>query len=184
MSEKSDKQWFVMRDLTRPIAKRPAYVMLEEMGIEYYTPMVSKVVIRGGKRVRKRVPFLHDLIFVHDTRSALDPIVESVPTFQYRFLKQRKLMTVREADMNRFIRAVESTEFPRYYCPEEITPDMLNRKICIIGGQLDGYEGFLITTRGSKVKRLLVELPSLLAATVEVEPEFIRLIEDKTDTDK
>ena len=93
-------------------------------------------------------------------------------------------MTVREADMNRFIRAVESTEFPRYYRPEEITPDMLRRKICIIGGQLDGYEGFLITTRGSKVKRLLVELPSLLAATVEVELEFIRLIEDKTDTDK
>ena len=52
MSEKSDKQWFVMRDLTRPIAKRPAYVMLEEMGIEYYTPMISKVVVRGGKRVR------------------------------------------------------------------------------------------------------------------------------------
>ena len=77
MSEKSDKQWFVMRDLTRPIAKRPAYVMLEEMGIEYYTPMVSKVVIRGGKRVRKRVPFLHDLIFVHATRSVLDPIVET-----------------------------------------------------------------------------------------------------------
>ena len=85
MSEKSDKQWFVMRDLTRPIAKRPAYVMLEEMGIEYYTPMISKVVVRGGKRVRKQVPFLHDLIFVHDTRSVLDPIVESVPTFQYRF---------------------------------------------------------------------------------------------------
>lgn len=176
-----DKQWFVMRDLTRPIAKHPAYLMLKDLGIEYYTPMVSKLVIQGGKRERKQVPFIHDLIFVHGTRSVIDPIVENVPTFQYRFLKQRKPMTVREADMNRFIKAVESIEFPHYYHPEEVTPDMRRRKIRMIGGPLDGYEGFLITTRGSKVKRLLVELPSLLAATVEVEPEFIRLIEDKTD---
>ena len=166
MSKDDDLKWFVMRDLTRPIAKLPAYLMLKDMGIEFYTPMVSKVVTRGGKRVRKQMPFIHDLIFVHGSRSIIDPIVRSVPTFQYRFMKKRELMTVREAS-------------PRYYRPEEITPEMLRRKIHIIGGQLDGYEGFLITTRGSKVKRLLVELPSLLVATVEVEPEFIRLIEDK-----
>lgn len=179
MSKDDDLKWFVMRDLTRPIAKLPAYLMLKDMGIEFYTPIVSKVVTRGGKRVRKQMPFIHDLIFVHGSRSIIDPIVRSVPTFQYRFMKKRELMTVREADMERFIKAVESTPSPRYYRPEEITPEMLRRKIHIIGGQLDGYEGFLITTRGSKVKRLLVELPSLLVATVEVEPEFIRLIEDK-----
>ena len=53
---------------------------------------------------------------------------------------------------------------------------MRNRRIRIIGGNLDGYEGSLITTRGSKVKRLLVEIPMLLAATVEVETEFIQLL--------
>ena len=53
---------------------------------------------------------------------------------------------------------------------------MLNRKIRIIGGQLDGYTGTLVTTRGSKTKRLLVELPLLLAAAVEVNMEYIQLI--------
>ena len=53
---------------------------------------------------------------------------------------------------------------------------MLKRKIRIIGGPLDNYEGFLLTVRGSKVKRLLIELPTFLAASVEVEPEFIQLI--------
>lgn len=53
---------------------------------------------------------------------------------------------------------------------------MLNRKIRIIGGQLDGYIGTLVTTRGSKTKRLLVELPMLLAAAVEVNTEYIQLI--------
>lgn len=53
---------------------------------------------------------------------------------------------------------------------------MYGHKIRIVGGTLDGYEGYLLTTRGSKVKRLLVELENYLAVSVEVLPEFIQLI--------
>lgn len=66
--------------------------------------------------------------------------------------------------------------FPKYYLPEEITPEMLNRRIRIVGGPLDGYEGTLITVRGSKVKRLLVDLPGILSVGVEVKPEFIQFV--------
>lgn len=168
--------WFVMRDLTRANAKLPAYLMLKDEGVECFTPMVWKLVTSGGKREKREVPFMHDLLFVHGSRQDIDPIVERVNTFQYRFLKQRRPMIVHDADMERFMRAVESTESPHYYHPEEITPDMLRREIRIIGGNLDGYTGHLVTVRGSKVKRLLVELPSLLAATIEVEPEYIQLV--------
>ena len=78
--------------------------------------------------------------------------------------------------MERFIYAVESSENPKFYSLNEVTSEMINRKIRIIGGKLDGYTGTLVTTRGSKVKRLLVELPSLLAASVEVEAEYIQLV--------
>lgn len=176
--ESSCRQWFVMRDLTRYNTKRPAYLMLQEKRIRYFTPMVWKLFDLKGRRERKKVPYMQDLIFVHDTRETLDRIVERIPTFQYRYLRKtnRIPMTVRDTDMERFIRAVESVESPHYYRPDEITPEMCNRRIRIIGGQLDGYEGGLITTRGSKTKRLLVELPTLLAASVEVEPEYIQLI--------
>ena len=85
-------------------------------------------------------------------------------------------MTVSEAEMNRFIQAVRSTESPRYFMPEEITPSMLGRPIRMIGGSLDGYEGTLLTVRGSKVKRLLVELPGLLTVGVEVDPDYIQFV--------
>jgi hypothetical protein len=52
---------------------------------------------------------------------------------------------------------------------------MYGRKIRIVGGPLNGYEGSLLTTRGSKVKRLLVELKGFLAVGVEVDPEYIQL---------
>ena len=54
------KQWFVMRDLTRSNAKCPAYVLLEKLGVEYFTPMVWKITIRNGQHNRKRVPYIHD----------------------------------------------------------------------------------------------------------------------------
>ena len=85
-------------------------------------------------------------------------------------------MVVSDAEMERFIRAVSASASPKYYLPEEITPEMLNRSIRIVGGPLDGYEGTLVTTRGSKVKRLLVELPSLLSVAVEVNPEYIQFL--------
>ena len=174
----NDVQWFVMRDLTRSNAKFPAYQMLDDLGIKNYTPKVQKIIVRKGKRECKKVPFIHDLLFVHDSRRIIDPIVENVHTFQYRFLKGRMPMTVREKDMDYFMKAVESSESPQYFRPQDITPEMRKRKIRIIGGPLDGYEGHLITVRGSKVKRLLVELPALLAATVEVEPDFICLVKE------
>ena len=90
----------------------------------------------------------------------------------------KKVLFIHDLLLDYFMKAVETSESPQYFRPEDITPEMRKRKIRIIGGPLDGYEGHLITVRGSKVKRLLVELPALLAATVEVEPDFICLVKE------
>ena len=104
----------------------------------------------------------------------MDPIVEEISTLQYRYLRggYRKPMTVGHAEMNRFIRAVHSDDSPRYFLVEELTSAMIR----IEGGPLDGYEGRLLSIRGSRVKRLIVEIPGLLVAAVEVDPEYIRLL--------
>ena len=176
-SEK-EMRWYVMRDLKRTNAKVPAYKLLKGMKMEVFVPMKWHLVTRKGIRIREEVPFIQDLLFVHETRLNLDPIVKKTPTLQYRWLRNtwREPMTVHDADMDRFIRAVSNSESPRYYLPEEITPTMYGRKIRIEGGPLSGYEGRLLTTRGSKVKRLLVELEGFLAVGVEVDPEYIQLI--------
>lgn len=167
-----------MRDLKRANAKTPAYKQMRDRGIEVFTPMKWRITMKRGRRIREEVPFVRDLLFVHATRVCLDPIVENTPTLQYRWLRNtyRRPMTVSETDMERFIRAAGADETPEYYLPAEITPSMYGRKIRIVGGPLDGYEGCLITRRGSRVKRLLVELPMLLSVGVEVNPDYIQLI--------
>lgn len=171
-------QWFVMRDLKRSNTKLPAYKLFKDLGVEVFTPMVWKLSVKQGKRCREKVPFMQDLLFVHDTRQAVDSIVEKNDTIQYRYIRggYKVPMTVRNADMERFIHAVESVGNPCYYTPDEVSADMIGKEVRIIGGPLDGYEGHLQKMQGSRIKRLFIELPNLLTASVEVQPEYILLI--------
>ena len=43
---------------------------------------------------------------------------------------------------------------------------------------MDGYEGFLLKARGTRKRRLIVNLDTFLALAVEVAPEFIALLPD------
>ena len=85
-------------------------------------------------------------------------------------------MTVRDADMDWFIRAVKSADAPRYYTPDEVSAAMIGKRVRIIGGPLDGYEGNLQKMQGSRAKRLFVELSGILTASVEVQPEYILIV--------
>lgn len=78
--------------------------------------------------------------------------------------------------MERFIKAVNSDPDPQYYSPDEITDSMLGRRVRIVGGPLDGNEGNLLAVRGSRRRRLLIEIPSLIVASVEADPQYIRFI--------
>jgi len=172
-------RWFVMRDLKRPNAKQPAYKQLESNGIEVFTPMKSRVGTKNGKRVREHVPFIRDLLFVHDSRKTIDPIVAKTPTLQYRYEKgcgYCSPMTVPDANMERFIRAVNGSNNPEYYLPEELSSVMCGRSVRIVGGSLDGYTGKLLTVRGSRTKRLLIEMTGLFFVGVEVSPEYVQLL--------
>lgn len=182
--EQEKRQWFAMRDLKRPNAKLRAYEMLKDKVERVYTPMVKKTLMRNGKRCLVDVPYIPDLLFVYDSKSVIDPIVSSVPTFQYRFVRSSTPhrgggieAVISDKEMEQFIRVTESIEKFRYYTPDEVSPSMYGRKICIVGGSLDGCVGRLKTKRGSKYKELIIEMQGILAVGVQVSPEYIRFIE-------
>lgn len=168
-----------MRDLKRANAKLPAYVELPAMGFEVFTPMRCVVKTKQGRNEKVHVPAIQDLLFVHSSRALLDPAVESISTLQYRFVRgggANSPMTVREADMERFITAINSDSDPRYFMPDELTPAMYGKEIRIVGGPLDGYSGRLLSVKGMRKRRLIVELPGMLKAAVEVSPDLIYCI--------
>lgn len=176
--DKTVFQWFVMRDLKRSNAKQPAYKMLSDLKFEVFTPMTWKLHNIKGKQIRKEVPIIPSLLFVYTSKNLLDKIVAKINTLQYRFVcdGHHSPMTVRDKEMQQFIHAVKSTLNPRIYTPTEITPEMIGKKVRIIGGPLDNYEGFLQKLQGSRNKRLFVELPGLFTASVEVQRDFIQVL--------
>lgn len=172
--------WFVMRDLKRANAKEPAYLQLRNAGFEVFTPLKRVLTLQRGQRIRREVPCIRDLLFVHDRQSAIDPIVAKTPTLQYRYKKGAAYctpMTVPDPEMERFIRAVNTSENPHYFLPGELTPAMCGHLVQITGGTFDGYTGVLLSVRGSKTRRLVVELPGFLSVGVELENcEYLRLL--------
>lgn len=168
-----------MRDLKRRTANVLAIHTLAEAGLEVFTPMTQMVMTIGGRRQRRDVPVIQDLLFVHATKEILDPYVARYPNLQYRYRFGRSASqptVIREHDMQQFIFAVTHTQNPRYYMPGELTPDMFGRKVRIVGGLLDNMEGRLLSIKGMRKRRLIIELPYLITTAVEVEPEFVQFI--------
>lgn len=170
--------WFAMRDLKRPNAKTKAYEELTELGYEVFTPMRWEVKTVAGKRVRRCLPVISDLLFVRSDRHKLDKEVTRSATLQYRYAKGARAcpITVPEADMDRFVKAVNAASQARYYLPEEIRPEMYGREVRVIGGPLDGYHGHLLAIKGQRKKRLLLNLHGLLTAAIEVTPDYLQLL--------
>ena len=178
-----EDRWYVLRDLARPNAKNPAYKQLQampEMAGCVFIPMKQRVFTEFGKRVVRFVPYMPDLLFVHKSKKELDPIVHDIELLQYRYVrggKQFEAMSVRAQDFEKFKEAVEQIDNVEYYSYEEVSPQLYGKKIRIIGGRLNGFEGRLMSKRGSKFKRLLVDLRECnLAAAIQVESEFIQLM--------
>lgn len=177
-----------MRDLKRVNAKNPAYKMLAELGFNTFTPLKLKVYDKGGKRVREWIPFMQDLLFVESAKEDLDDVVNKCDTLQYRFIKGMGYgvpMTVPCAEMDRFIAAVGRQKAPVYYNIDEITPEMIGRRIRMVcDGALNTYEGNLLMIKGARKKRLLVQLEGILAAGVEIKDfEYIEVIPKKDKPD-
>lgn len=168
-----------MRDLKRRNSNTLAVYDLEKAGLEVFTPMTQMIMTIGGRRQRRNVPVIQDLLFVHEAKETIDCYVEKYHTLQYRYLfgkTKDEPMTVREEEMERFIFAVGHTEAPKYYRPGELTETMYGKKVRIVGGLLDQYEGRLLSLKGMRKRRLILELSGIITAAVEVEPDFIQIV--------
>ena len=173
------KQWFVLRDFKKRNAKSPGYKLFPELGILTFTPMHWVVSTRHGKKVREYVPVIQSLLFAYDTKETLASIVEKESAIQFQFRRgagKNYFMTVSNAEMERFINAVNNDPSPIYFTPEELTPYKIGKAIIVNGGPLNGYTGVLLKMRGTKKKRLLVKIEGFLTAAVEVNPDFVQFV--------
>ena len=179
--KESKREWFVMRDLHRGHRAHLSYQLLAEKGYSTYTPTV-KTIVRDKTRKAYIVerPYLPDLFFLNAQRSQLIALTnEPKCNFQFRYrygVSPPAPMVVPDKQMDDFIRANKESEETRFFPVTDIPKSARNSPIRIIGGPLDGLEGLLLRTRGTKRKQLIIELPHFLAISVYVKDEYIEFL--------
>lgn len=167
--------WFAMRATYRRemIAKRA----LEERGIESFVPMRYELKLQGGRRKRKLVPAIHNLIFVYAEPKVLQTAKARLPYLQYMIRKGGEKITVPEEQMRRFIAVTDSLDVGLTYCnPEELKLE-LGQRVKVHGGPCDGQEGVLVKIPGSRSRRVVVAIEGVTAvALATMKPEQLEML--------
>ena len=174
---KNEVCWYVMRAYRNEA--RAEEVLSGEDGLPFFIP--KRYVIRTfhGKKTRVMVPAIASLVFVYASRNQLNKFKALHPFIQYVMLNRisgLEFMKVPEKEMENFIRVASHTEEnPTYYQPDEVNLKT-GQHIRVIGGSLDGTEGYFVKVKGKRNRRLVVELDGVMAISVEVKPDLVEVI--------
>jgi transcription antitermination factor NusG len=175
----NDVHWYVLRAVfNRELKVRDA---LRRAGFYCYVPMCYRVETVHGRKVRRLLPAITELVFIHSTLSAIKEFkLHSKDTVYWLTTPKdghREKIIVPDKAMEDFIRLTQQREQEvTYFRPGEISLSKGDR-IRIHGGSFDGVEGTLVKIKGKRDKKILVSIPEIIAAAVSIRPEVVELIE-------
>ena len=151
---------------------------LRKAGFRSHVPMKYEVKTVRRQEQRTMVPAITGLIFVRTTEEALKEYIrhksrESIYMRKSTFSNKQDYLTVPDYAMERFIEFTNiRQEKITYFKPEELNLKE-GEKIRIKGGIYDGYEGTILRFKGKRNKHLVVQIPGVIIAAVELEPELV-----------
>ena len=154
-------------------------VLSGDYGLPFFIPKRYILQLIHGKKVRRLVPAIPGLLFVHASRVQINELKLRYPFMQYVMRKMGsglEYMKVPEKEMNNFIKVASQTEeHPTYFAPEELNL-RAGTRIKVIGGAFDGAEGYFMKVKGKRNRRLVVKLEGVMAISVEVSPDLVEVI--------
>ena len=152
---------------------------LDARGITCFVPMQYRREERNGQMVKRLVPSVHNLIFIHLTPSEMTDYKRST-ALPIRYIMNREThepITVPTQEMENFIRVAGTYEEKLIYLNPNPEDFAQGERVRIIGGQFAGAEGIFV--RIKRDRRVLVSVPGLVAvATTYVHPSMIEKITD------
>ena len=155
---------------------------LDARSITNFVPMQYRREERNGVMVKRLVPSIHNLIFIHITPSDMRKYRETT-AMPIRYIMDRgkhKPITVPDREMENFIRVAGTYEEKLIYLNPEPGDFSEGERVRIIGGQFAGAEGIFV--RIKRDRRVLINIPGVVAvATTHV---HLSMLEKITDPDE
>ncbi|MBR1803310.1 MAG: UpxY family transcription antiterminator [Muribaculaceae bacterium] len=154
---------------------------LDARGIECFIPMKQTLVLRRGRRVKKLVPTIHNLIFFHIEPSAMKQY-KATTKLPIRYIMNpatKQPVVVPEDQMNSFIAVAGSYDEQLEYIQYDARKFTRGDRVRIMGGPFEGAEGVLRRVKGSQ--RVVVCIEGVVAViTTDIHPSLLEKLPTAT----
>lgn len=152
---------------------------LDARGITCFVPMQYRREERHGVMIKRLVPSVHNLIFIHITPSRMKEY-KATTDLPIRYMMNRethKPIIVPSREMENFIKVAGTYEEKLIYLNPDPGDFAKGERVRIIGGMFAGAEGVFVRIKGDR--RVLINIEGLVAvATTYVHPSMIEKITD------
>lgn len=148
-------------------------------GMEAFVPLKYVVKTVRGQKQRALVPALSQLLFIKGTLDEVKAYLQRAPYTAYikksTFSNKEDYLTIPTKAMEDFIAVTEHREeHVTYFRPDEISLQAGDR-IRIKDGVYEGREGIIMRIKGKRNRHLVVQIPGMIVAAVELAPEMIQI---------
>ena len=181
MEENNDiEQWFCL-GCTSPQRELKVRDDVRRYGLEAFVPLKYEVKKHRHQEQRALVPAISGLMFAKGTLDEIKDYIDNAHFTVYirksTFSNKEDYLTIPTKAMEDFIAVTVNHEANiSYFKPEEIKLQT-GDKIRVKGGIYDGKEGVIMRIKGKRNKHLVVQIPGLLVAAVEMSPDLIELMD-------
>jgi transcription antitermination factor NusG len=177
---REEKKWFAIRVTYHRELK--VKEDLDARGITCFVPMQYRREERHGVMVKRLVPSVHNLIFIHLTPTEMQEYKKSTD-LPIRYIMNRethKPIVVPTREMENFIKVAGTYDEKLIYLNPDPGDFTKGERVRIIGGMFAGAEGVFVRLKGDR--RVLINVEGLVAvATTYVHPSMIEKITDPDD---
>ena len=177
--DENEVRWYVIGSVTRGRELKIRDELRRE-NHECFVPLRYDVRKKCGQRQRTLVPAVTGLIFLCGTLEDVREIIrfrhDGLFIRKSTYSNKEDYLSVSDHDMRNFIAVTEQAgENITYFNPDEIHLQV-GDKIRVNGGMFDGREGVIMRIKGKRRRQLVVSIPDIVYAAVELEPELLELI--------
>ena len=173
-----EAKWYVMRAYKNE--KKAEELLSGKNGMTYFIPKQKVIRTYQGKKVITTEPVIHSLVFVFASQKQIVNfkryIFNDLQFVSWKRYDSTNYLTIPAKQMDDFIRmCTQKEQEVTFYTPDEI-PLEKGQKVRVHGGVFDKMEGILIKTYKKRNKQLAVIIPDILAASANVDPEYLEII--------
>ncbi len=171
--------WYVMRVAYKRVMELKRY--LDERRVESFLPMRYEYVTAQGRKVRKLVPAIYNLVFVRASRQQVHEIKEATSQFARYYMHREDgrpcVTVVPDVQMENFIRVAGTFDDQLLYFSDQELDLTKGDKVRILAGPFAGAVGVYIRLKGTRARRVVVSIEGVMAvATTTVPPSQVERI--------